>query len=68
MLAWIQAHIAVILICVALVAVLALAVWSLVRDKKRGKSSCGANCAHCAMAGKCHGGQGNARHEDHQKD
>lgn len=56
MLAWIQAHIAVILICVALVAVLALAVWSLVRDKKKGKSSCGANCAHCAMAGKCHGG------------
>lgn len=65
MLAWIQAHIAVILICVALVAVLALAVWSLVRDKKRGKSSCGANCAHCAMAGKCHGGQGDAGSEDH---
>lgn len=68
MLAWIQAHIAVILICVALVAVLALAVWSLVRDKKRGRSSCGANCAHCAMAGKCHGGQGDARPEEHQKD
>lgn len=64
MLAWIQAHIAVILICVALVAVLALAVWSLVRDKKRGKSSCGANCAHCAMAGKCHGGgETNAQEE-----
>lgn len=64
MLAWIQAHIAVILICVALVAVLALAVWTLVRDKKRGKSSCGANCAHCAMAGKCHGGgETNAQEE-----
>lgn len=64
MLAWIQAHIAVILICVALVAVLALAVWSLVRDKKRGRSSCGANCAHCAMAGKCHGGgETNAQEE-----
>lgn len=23
-------------------------------DKKKGKSSCGSNCAHCALAGKCH--------------
>ena len=24
------------------------------RQKKAGKSSCGANCAHCAMHGQCH--------------
>ncbi|MBP3496016.1 MAG: FeoB-associated Cys-rich membrane protein [Clostridia bacterium] len=23
-------------------------------DKKKGKSSCGSNCAHCIMADKCH--------------
>ena len=30
---------------------------SMVKDKKQGKSSCGANCAHCAMGcgGSCHG-------------
>ena len=27
----------------------ALAVWKLVRDKKRGKSACGCDCAHCGM-------------------
>ena len=27
---------------------------SMVRDKQQGKSSCGANCAHCAMGGTCH--------------
>jgi hypothetical protein len=26
----------------------------LIKDKKAGKSSCGCNCSHCAMAGKCH--------------
>ena len=25
-----------------------------IKDKKAGKSSCGCNCANCAMAGKCH--------------
>ena len=26
----------------------------LVRDRRKGKSSCGCNCAHCAMHGSCH--------------
>ena len=29
-------------------------IYKLVKDKKKGKSSCGCNCAHCAMAGSCH--------------
>ncbi len=43
---------------VAIVAVLAAAVLaivlSLIRDRKKGCSSCGGGCAHCPMAGKCH--------------
>ena len=35
------------------VIVIAIAV-KLIKDKKKGKTSCGNNCAHCAMAGKCH--------------
>lgn len=40
------------ILIIALVAVaVALAVGKVVRDKKRGKSACGCDCAHCA--GKC---------------
>ncbi len=51
---WMAGHIAVILSCVALAVIVAMIILSLVRDKKKGKSSCGCNCAHCAMAGSCH--------------
>jgi len=34
--------------------ILGLIVRSLIKDKKKGKSSCGCGCAHCAMAGSCH--------------
>lgn len=53
---WIQGHVAVILICAALAAIVVLIIRGLIRDRKKGKSTCGANCAHCAMAGSCHGG------------
>ena len=47
-------NLATILICLVLAVIVALIIWSLVRNKKKGKSSCGCNCAHCAMAGSCH--------------
>ena len=37
-----------------LIVIVALIVRSLIRQKKQGKSSCGAGCAHCAMHGQCH--------------
>ena len=56
MIDWLAANWVNILV-IALVAV-AVAVFfaarSLIKDKKAGKSSCGCNCSHCAMAGKCH--------------
>lgn len=55
MLIWVAKYLPTVLICVALVVVVGLIIFSLVRDKRRGKSSCGCNCAHCAMAGSCHG-------------
>ena len=51
---WLAANIATILICLGLCAVVGLIVFSLVRDKRRGKSSCGCKCSGCAMQGKCH--------------
>ena len=55
MLSWIGANIGSILICLVLLAVVALILRSLLRQKKQGKSSCG--CAHCAMQGACHSGE-----------
>ena len=57
MLHWISANLGTIVIAGVLLAVIVLISIQLIRDKKKGKSSCGCNCAHCAMAGKCHGGK-----------
>ncbi len=56
MLHWISANLGTIVIAGALLVVILLISIHLIRNKKSGKSSCGCGCAHCAMAGKCHGG------------
>lgn len=57
MLQWIQMNLATIVIAAALVVMVGAIVWYLRRQKKQGKSSCGGNCAHCAMCGTCHTGK-----------
>lgn len=42
------------IVAAVLVALIGLIIAVLVRDKKQGKTSCGCNCANCAMKGKCH--------------
>ena len=54
MLDWFAANLGTILISLVLAVIVALIVVYLLRQKKAGKSSCGANCAHCAMHGQCH--------------
>ncbi len=54
MLQWMEANLSTILISAVLAVIVAMIVWHLVRQKKQGKSSCGCNCAHCAMSGSCH--------------
>lgn len=51
MLAWITENIGTILISAVLLLVVVLIIRKLVKDKKKGKSSCGCNCAHCASRG-----------------
>ena len=51
---WLKDNILTIGILLILAAAVFAIVFSLIRDKKKGRSSCGNNCAHCAMAGKCH--------------
>ena len=54
MLALLQANLPTILIIAGLILFFGLLVYSLVRDKKKGKSSCCGGCSGCPMAGKCH--------------
>lgn len=54
MLQWIAANIATILVCIVLILTVGLVIRYLVRQKKQGRSSCGCNCASCAMRGACH--------------
>lgn len=54
MLTWISENIATIIICMVLIAVVTAVIASMVRSKKKGKSSCGCGCANCAMKDSCH--------------
>ena len=54
MFAWLSANIGTILIVLVLLAVVIGIITKLRKDKKKGVSSCGGNCAHCAMHGTCH--------------
>ena len=60
MFAWIAENLATILITLVLAVIVTLIILSLVKNKKKGKTSCGCNCAHCAMAGSCHQKEGQA--------
>lgn len=54
MVEWLAANWVNIIILALVGGLIALAVIVMIKDKKAGKSSCGCNCANCAMAGKCH--------------
>ncbi len=54
MFAWLSANVGTILIVLVLLAVVIGIIAKLRKDKKKGVSSCGGNCAHCAMHGTCH--------------
>ena len=51
---WIAQNLGTLLISSVLIAIVTSIIISLIRQKKRGKSSCGCNCAHCALHGQCH--------------
>ena len=57
MLNWITANLSTIVISAILLAIVTSISLHLIRQKKQGRSSCGCNCAHCAMHGQCHGKQ-----------
>ncbi len=54
MLEWLTGNIATIAVLLVVAAVVALAIIKMARDRKQGKSSCGCDCAECALRGECH--------------
>ena len=54
MFAWIAQNLGTILISAVLLVIVIAVVRYLIRQKKQGKSYCGAGWAHCANAGCCH--------------
>ena len=54
MFAWLAKNAVTVIICAVLIAVVAAIVYSMIRNKKKGKSSRGCGCAECPMSGSCH--------------
>ena len=54
MMAWLAENLGTIIISLILAVIVAAIVVSMIRDKKKGKSSCGCDCAHCGSCGSCH--------------
>ncbi len=57
MLQWLSQNWGSIVAYLVFLTAVGLIVRYLIRQKKQGKSSCGNNCAHCAMHGSCHSHQ-----------
>ena len=51
---WLIENIGNIIVITIVVAILALALRSVIKDRLSGKGGCGCGCANCAMHGKCH--------------
>lgn len=51
---WFSNNLSTILISLVLVIILGIIVYRLYLNKKRGKTSCGNNCAGCALQNTCH--------------
>ncbi len=54
MFTWMMENMATIIISTVLILAVAAVIVNMVRNKRRGKSSCGCGCAGCAMNGACH--------------
>lgn len=54
MLEWLSNNWGGLIVGIVLVAILTAITVGLIKNKKKGKSSCGCNCSACALCNKCH--------------
>ena len=51
---WLAYYWPTILVCLALGGIVFAIIFSMVRSRKKGKTSCGCDSPHCALHGSCH--------------
>lgn len=54
MLTWITENLSTLIVSAILIAAVTAVVLSMIRGRKKGKSSCGCGCADCALRSSCH--------------
>lgn len=54
MLAWLSQNWGSLLVGAIVLAIVAVIVWRIVRNRRAGKTVCGGDCAHCAGCSACH--------------
>ncbi len=54
MISWLLANIGTITVGLIIAVIVAAIIVKILKDKKKGKSSCDCNCGGCPMSGKCH--------------
>ncbi len=54
MLAWIIENLSTLIVSAILITAVTAVVLSMIRGRKKGKSSCGCGCADCALRSSCH--------------
>lgn len=54
MFTWIMENLATLIVSGILIAAVTAVIVSMVRGRKKGKSSCGCGCADCALHTSCH--------------
>ncbi len=54
MIDWLIGNISTIIVTLVLIGCVALVIRKIIKDKKKGITSCGTSCKGCAMAGSCH--------------
>lgn len=54
MLSFITDNLGTIIVCAVVLSAVTGIIIYMVRQKKKGKTSCGCNCAGCALKGSCH--------------
>ena len=53
MIAWIMDNLANIAVIAILIVIIGLAVFSMIRNRKNGKSACGGSCCNCVYGDSC---------------
>lgn len=54
MVEFLTANLGTIVVGAVLLAIVALIIVNMVKDKKKGKNSCGCGCSNCPSSGICH--------------